>query len=1046
MSGMNEDYVSTLAVYGSGSDAAKSRAEQEGRSGTSQHENNGEPPVSPSESFREWGDAIIICAEPGMGRTTLLAKDMECRAKLGAHTRYEDFAHMQPMEAIETMVELVAWCRGEALSGNDVAVAMDNLPAGDEADAERQVKLCRAMLGAGASVILAILPEGESVAEQFGEANCYWSSNLRSRRPSSDPSARLYDQFVQGVPALLAAISHVANATSSSVMEDPGYQQAYIDMVSSSLRPSLMGEERRLRFALILFGHGTFTEVEDVLGGVEADVWRFLARDAPFFGVNTRQESFSCAGASMVSSVTPLLSMLGDHAAENAELVVKVSRRLASRGNHARAAAISRLCPSDYDRCSLVLEWAAEFVDAGEVQAVKDAIEKAQARGWTDLCGFVEAPFIVDALDSSRYAPCDIARTASAQAPCVDAFRTCRMLLRDATWRRPSSKSDSLRPIEELLSLHGRAIALITDGRLEDAYVLLLDVPARLRGNTVTAAMLEMDFVFCSLLMGITPTSADLKALDQSYELLCRANLSAIAGVHETILSVGTLLAGRGGATPSFEANIHRAERRGDIIIQATYLIAAALVDVRARALLRAHVRLGQAMSLLNTAGATYLVKVTHLLDICVRLQLSERVTRTEIASCRGTGRPLDKVVTIILAATSSKRSRRPVGSGRWDAYACPRDVHWILCVLVNDFGSLSHQVREVLPKTWSLSLQRSTCEVDGLFEKVGMLASQRKDETIAPKEALAKSGDGTASTEERRVHINMLGGLEVLADGVPISGNVLERRRAKSMLALLACLPGHAAKRFTIMESVWPEHDYETALRCVYSATSVLRAEICGLLKGVSGTDVVASNKSERTVLLKMDMVSCDVDAFEEKARSVLDGMENERLMVTLCREVEDLYKGDLFVPPTDGAGVMESRARELRELFADAMVAGAQAAVRTEQPIVACRFARKAHETDPMREDAVRVLLVALCGAGRQVEAEQVYEQYVSHVVDVTRRPPSRSLRKVVGSLLLGRGNEGTTRRSGAAEREHGVQLHHDEGPEQLSFDLGMDEVATG
>ena len=265
-------------------------------------------------------------------------------------------------------------------------------------------------------------------------------------------------------------------------------------------------------------------------------------------------------------------------------------------------------------------------------------------------------------------------------------------------------------------------------------------------------------------------------------------------------------------------------------------------------------------------------------------------------------------------------------------------------------------------------------------------------------------------------------------------------------LIALLACLPGHAAKRFTIMESVWPEHDYETALRCVYSATSVLRAEICGLLKGVSGTDVVASNKSERTVLLKMDMVSCDVDAFEEKARSVLDGMENERLMVTLCRGVEDLYKGDLFVPPTDGAGVMESRARELRELFADAMVAGAQAAVRTEQPIVACRFARKAHETDPMREDAVRVLLVALCGAGRQVEAEQVYEQYVSHVVDVTRRPPSRSLRKVVGSLLLGRGNEGTTRRSGAAEREHGVQLHHDEGPEQLSFDLGMDEVATG
>lgn len=1045
MGSINEDYVSTLAVYGSGAEAANSQPEQEGWNGTNRHEGAEEAPADPSEPFREWESAIIICAEPGMGRTSLLAKGMECRAKLGAHTRYEDYAHMQPMEAIEAMVELVAWCRGEALSGNEVAIAMDNLPAGDEADAERQVQLCRAMLGAGASIMMAVLPEGESIAELFGEATCYWSSNLRTRRPSGEASARLYDQFVQGVPALSAAISHVANVSPASVMEDPGYQQTYIDIVGSSLRPSLMGEERRLRFILILFGHGTFAEVADVLGGVEADVWRFLARDAPFFGVNSRQESFSCAGASMISGVTPLISMIGDYAAENPELVVKVLRQLASRGSFTRAAAISRLCPSDYDRCSLVLEWAAEFVDAGEVHAVKDAIEKAQAQGWTDAAGFAEAACIVDTLDSSRYVPCDIARIASAKAPCVDAFRSCRMLLRDATWCLPSPESDASRPIEEALSLHGRAIALITGGQLEDAYVLLLDVPARLRGNTVTAAMLEMDFVFCSLLMGIAPSSADLDSLDRSYELLCRANLSAMAGVHETILSVGTLLAGRGASMPSFEANIHRAERRGDIIIQAIYLIAAALVDVRARALLRAHVRLGQAMSLFNTAGAAYLVKVTHLLDICVRLQLSERVTRTEIASCKGAGRPLDKVVTIILAATSSKRSRRPVGSGRWDAYACPRDVHWILCVLVNDFGSLSHQVREVLPKTWGLSLQQSTCEVDGLVEKVSMLAARRQDETIAQK-ALTKSDDGTANMGERRVHINMLGGLEVLADGVPISGNVLERRRAKSMLALLACLPGHAAKRFTIMESVWPEHDYETALRCVYSATSVLRAEICGLLNGVSGTQVVASNKSERTVLLKMDMVSCDVDAFEDKARSVLDGMENERLMVTLCREVEDLYKGDLFVPPTDGAGVMESRARELRELFADAMVAGAQAAMRTEQPIVACRFARKAHETDSMREDAVRVLLVALCGAGRQVEAEQVYEQYVSHVVDVTRRPPSRSLRKVVGNLLLGRGNEGTTRRLGTAERERAAQLRHDEGPEQLSFDLGMDEAATG
>ena len=126
--------------------------------------------------------------------------------------------------------------------------------------------------------------------------------------------------------------------------------------------------------------------------------------------------------------------------------------------------------------------------------------------------------------------------------------------------------------------------------------------------------------------------------------------------------------------------------------------------------------------------------------------------------------------------------------------------------------------------------------------------------------------------------------------------------------------------------------------------------------------------------------------------------------MAVSLCRDVEELYKGDFIVPSTDGAGIMLARATELRTLFADAMIAGSEAALGLGMRTLACRFARKAYDADSMREDAIRTLVTALCGAGRHIEARRYYDRYVSRVVKSARRPPSRRLREVVEDLLSG------------------------------------------
>ncbi|MBR3316543.1 MAG: hypothetical protein IKG21_01805 [Atopobiaceae bacterium] len=1004
------------------------------------------------------GRVHILCAEPGMGKTTLISRALEERASGGAKTRFEDLMSLGHAEVLARLSELLRWSRKRIAEGNAVVLGFDNVPPSDEAEADLLVRSFRSMVASGITLILGMLPEGETLVEQYGEATCFWSYDLRMPRPSDAGEALIFDEYARGVPALAGALARISPEGMRRVMSDPGYLQAYASVVEESLRPGIMNDERRLRAALLLFGHGSFSEVTACVGSVEAELWRMLARDAPLFGIDVASRTFCCAGADVPDGLAPVYGRLQSIVSAWPNMVVEIVEHLARRDDYARAATVSLMCESAVDRSRLAFEWAAEFVNAGELGVVTDALECVRKKGVLGMEGFDEADAIVWSLTRpvghvlEKFAStfpnaCSAGREAQTAAIGV----ACRALLAKVAWPEDMPPHGRENPIANALMLHGNVVHLIANGRLDEAYTLLIDVPSRLETTTLVTTLLEMDFVLCSLLMGIVPSPNDRDALRRSRELIEQMGLAGLAGAHDALLPLGVLLGGRKPAITTFEAQVHHASRMGDSLLHGAYLLAAAVLDVRTGAFVRAHVRFGQARKQFTAAQATFFTKVAHLLDICVRLQLSERVTRAEITSCRGSGRSLGKVVAVLLAAVSSKRtSGRPMGSGRWDLSDCPREMHWIMNIITSDFGQLSQKVRDVLPTVWSEALQKGAADVDALADElantVPVLPSPNVDLTLLP---VLEEQRVSNELMGKRIAIRMLGGMEVRVDNRIVGNNSLERRRARTMLAFLAAIPGHVAKRFAIMESVWPEYDYETANRCVYSATTVLRTEMSRMLGDVDGPTVVASNKTDRTLSLNAALIVCDVDLFEERARKVLDSEGDDRLIVSLCRELEDLYRGGLFVPPTDGAGIVAARARELRDLYSDAMIAGAQAARRIELKMLACRFAKRAHEADDIREDAMSTLLSALCEAGRHVEAEQLYEQYVSHVVDVTRRPPSRNMRKEV-STFSHRGLEKGKSKSRAGRREANrkqaeiIEVRLAPPAEQLSFNLG--DLAAG
>ena len=83
---------------------------------------------------------------------------------------------------------------------------------------------------------------------------------------------------------------------------------------------------------------------------------------------------------------------------------------------------------------------------------------------------------------------------------------------------------------------------------------------------------------------------------------------------------------------------------------------------------------------------------------------------------------------------------------------------------------------------------------------------------------------------------------------------------------------------------------------------------------------------------------------------------------------------------------------------LYADAMVSGADAALRLKRVRTAARLAANALSVDDMREDAVIALVSALRASGRNAEADRRYKRYARRLSLTMGRLPSWRLRQVM------------------------------------------------
>ena len=400
--------------------------------------------------------------------------------------------------------------------------------------------------------------------------------------------------------------------------------------------------------------------------------------------------------------------------------------------------------------------------------------------------------------------------------------------------------------------------------------------------------------------------------------------------------------------------------------MQVLSLVGGTVIDLRRRALARASVRAELAAAVASGAGLGYIARVATLLGEVARFLLGEppRAGRDD-----GLQDDLGRASALVRAAMLVEEDVVLFDEG--EDMEPPRDAVWLLLVLSEGMGALSARLDEMLPLAWRHAL---------------LVARPRwRAEALGGREVSgvnARSDAGTSRHEyEAPIEIRLLGGFSVTVRGQRVPDGELEHRNAKSMLEYLLLRRGATAKRYQLVEQVWPEADYGMGFNRAYQATSTLRAAIA---KIDSDLDPFVLSRATKAVSLDMGLIRCDVDEFRACAREAADTSDDARA-VAMARRAERGY-------------VMATR-DELRRLYGDAMVAGSDAALRLGKKRTATRLAMNALSSDDMREDAIVSMVRALRASGRNVEADRQYQRYARRLMQAANRPPSRLLRRVAG-----------------------------------------------
>jgi len=948
------------------------------------------------------GRLVALCAAPGMGKSCLARQVVAEYERAG--------------EAVESMSaaglsgrQLVAALRNARRSGRrrdrmPSLVVVDDVPSLDDYDVDLVGRAIAGLRDKGVRFVLSLRPEAAQLLEAVDDPFVLTGAELTvgaeelprwlGHMTDEDVSAVL--SHTGGIAALVNEVRHngtpLAEVGSLSLASLPG-------LVRSCVRDDLMDEERGIRLAMLLLGTGTAEEVEACVRRLDREVLRSLLDEAPLLGIDRSLQGFACIGALASGDLSCCEEAFRSASRGLQDVAAACAERLLVRGDAARAGFVLGSCLGEQGRDELALAWPGELINSGRPELVRAAARRAVATGRGDPDLVMVASSMVASLDGRTD------EAAEALGRVADRRRVRRQLEQaeallgssrawkgsfaegDARDPHPASvglpKAEATSPDKMTRSLrqHVAVRALMSAGQVEEAYRRLLVGPERMDEPLLTSELLREDAAIVGMLMGDDRATRDGLEGGRGMGFLMASGFGVLLAYEMAEREAVITLAEGGGDDEQVDRALRMASRRGDALVQATLMVLKGLGDICRGSIARAAILVDQAAGAARGLRIPYLSNIADAAGVLVALCAGEDASHAVPRGRAGDDAPYPEMA--VMAEVARRRrgmAPRTLGLGG----RCPAAALPLLLVAARSCGEVSGVVRKVIPEGWAADVDGFAQRWGGLREAARRPARTRRDDAL--------------------LEVRMLGGLFVRCRGKEVSEDSWRRKAARTLLELLVIAPHHEVTRELASEALWPQSDLYTARNNIYAVMTSLRRAI-----GQRGEGPQFVVLDGGVIRADPDLVRCDVDEFRRLARSVLAGSGDDLRCMGECCELEGCFPGNIVMPSSDPTGLFSRCHHEIATLYADAMVAGSEAALRLGRATVAVRLARNAATTDPLREDVEEGVVRALIAAGRTREARLHYESYARKVIATLGVPPSARLRSLVNDAC---GREGDAR----------------------------------
>jgi DNA-binding SARP family transcriptional activator len=227
----------------------------------------------------------------------------------------------------------------------------------------------------------------------------------------------------------------------------------------------------------------------------------------------------------------------------------------------------------------------------------------------------------------------------------------------------------------------------------------------------------------------------------------------------------------------------------------------------------------------------------------------------------------------------------------------------------------------------------------------------------------------GVVTTQTSFLEIRLLEAFRVVVGQRVLVERDWTRRKAKTLLKLLALEPSHQMHREQLIDLMWPELDLDLAAGNLHKIVHAVRRALEPQLRvGGESRFIVASGQQLK--LSSPHVLSIDVEIFERLSAAALKTGSPEAYEAAIAQYRGDLLLEDLY---EDWAAAPRERLRSTyRKLLT--RVAEIYASLGEVDRRIDC--VRRLLASDPSNEEAHRALMQAYAASGKRSEAMHQYK----------------------------------------------------------------------